>query len=30
MATRLGTGDVPAPPGIAFERQEVHEVVATT
>ena len=30
MATRLGNGDVPAPPGIAFDRQEVHEVVATT
>jgi hypothetical protein len=30
MATRVGNGDVPAPPGIAFDRQEVHEVVATT
>lgn len=30
MASRLGNGDVPAPPGIAFDRQEVHEVVATT
>lgn len=29
MATRLGSGDVPAPPGVTFERQEVQEVVAT-
>jgi hypothetical protein len=30
MAARLGGGDVPPPPGITFERQEVHEVVAST
>jgi hypothetical protein len=30
MAARLGNGEVPAPPGITFERQEVHEVVAAT
>ena len=28
MAARLGSGAVPPPPGIAFERQEVFEVVA--
>jgi|GEM_PF-3549451 len=28
MAARLAGGDVPAPPGITFERQEVYEVVA--
>lgn len=30
MAARLGGGDVPAPPGVAFERQDVHEVVASS
>jgi len=30
MATRLAGGEVPPPPGITFERQEVHEVVAST
>ncbi len=29
MAERLGSGQVPNPPGITFERQEVWEVVAT-
>lgn len=29
MATRLGSGQVPQPPGIVFERQEVFEVVAS-
>jgi hypothetical protein len=29
MADRLGSGQVPSPPGIAFERQEVWEVVAS-
>ena len=28
MASRLGSGEVPQPPGIGFERQEVYEVVA--
>ncbi len=28
MAGRLGSGEVPTPPGIVFERQEVWEVVA--
>jgi hypothetical protein len=30
MAARLGNGQVSAPPGIVFDRQEVHEVVAST
>lgn len=29
MAEQLGSGQVPNPPGIAFDRQEVWEVVAT-
>ena len=30
MATRLGSGQVPQPPGIVFVRQEVFEVVASS
>ena len=29
MAERLGSGQVPNPPGIVFDRQEVWEVVAS-
>ncbi len=29
MAERLGSGEVPNPPGIVFDRQEVWEVVAS-
>jgi hypothetical protein len=29
MAERLGSGQVPTPPGVAFERQDVWNVVAT-
>jgi hypothetical protein len=30
MAARLGSGEVPAPPGIEMVRQEVLEIVAST
>ena len=30
MAERLGSGQVPSPPGVTFERQEVWEVVASS